>query len=282
MLRRPVAILSLAALLGLTTAIARADDRPLIFAHRGASGEAPGNSLAAFRLAREQGADGVELDVRRTRDGHIVVVHDREVTLGSGRRAKVAKLTLAELRTVDLGGGERIPTLDQVFDVLGPTMRVNVEIKAESPFTRGLEKETVRIVRARGAADRVIFSSFNPISIRRVNRLAPEIPNGILVVPGVVGSLARRIARADAIHPDQRMVTATDMTRWREHGYQAVNTWTVNDPVRVSKLARLGVSGIITDFPARARRALGRVRPPPNRAARATRRAARVARRNMK
>ncbi|HUS64199.1 MAG TPA: glycerophosphodiester phosphodiesterase family protein, partial [Kofleriaceae bacterium] len=203
------ASLALAVLLSLAGA-ARAGE-PLIYAHRGASGDAPGNSLAAFRLAREQGADGVELDVRRTRDGHIVVFHDREVTLASGRRAKIAKLTLAELRTVDLGGGERIPTLDQVFDVLGPTMRVNIEIKAESPRTRGLEKETVRIVRARGAADRVIFSSFNPISIRRVHRLAPEIPNGILVVPGVVGTLARRIARADAIHPDQRMVSATDM-----------------------------------------------------------------------
>jgi len=273
------ALLALAVLLSVA-GTAHAGE-PLIYAHRGASGDAPGNSLAAFRLAREQGADGVELDVRRTRDGHIVVVHDREVTLGSGRRAKVSKLTLAELRTVDLGGGERIPTLDQVFDVLGPAMRVNIEIKAESPRTRGLEKEVVRIVRARGAAGRVIFSSFNPISIRRVNRLAPEITNGILVVPGLVGALARRIARADAIHPDQRMVSATDMTRWREHGYQEVNTWTVNDPVRVSKLARLGVSGIITDFPARARRALARVRPPPARAARAARRAARAAR-NMK
>ena len=161
-------------------------------------------------------------------------------------------------------------------------MRVNIEIKAEGPITRGLEKETVRIVRAHGASDRVIVSSFNPLSIRRVERYAPDIATGILVMPGLRGSLARRIARADAIHPDQRMVTAGEMTRWRARGFTQVNTWTVNAPSRVGMLARLGVSGIITDFPAMARRVLARrdrVRPPPHRAARAMRRASKAVKR---
>jgi glycerophosphoryl diester phosphodiesterase len=274
------ALLALAVLTCLGGA-ARAGDLPRIYAHRGASGEAPGNSLLAFRLAREEGADGVELDVRRTRDGHIVVFHDRDATLPSGKRARISRLTLAELQQIDLGGGQRIPTLSQVFDVIGPDLLVNIEIKAEGLRTRGLEKEVVRIVRARGASRRVVFSSFNPFSVRRLARYAPDIQRGILVVPGRRGALLRRVAGggANAIHPDQRMVTAQDVSHWREHGYREVNTWTVNDPARIRKMAILGVNGIITDFPAVARlalRGIGRTRPPPARAARAARGARRA------
>ena len=235
---------------------ARAEPGPRVYGHRGASAVAPANSLEAFREARRAGADGVELDVRLTRDRQVVVFHDRKVTLPSGRRVAIARLTLAELRQVDLGGGQRIPTLEEALDAIGPRMRVNIEIKAESPRTRGLEREVVSIVRRRGAGSQVLFSSFNPLSIRRVARLAPAIERAILVRPGVIGHLAPRMVRAHAIHPDQRMVTAERLAAWRGRGFGEVNTWTVNGPRAVRRMARLGVDGIITDDPARTRQAL--------------------------
>jgi glycerophosphoryl diester phosphodiesterase len=227
---------------------ALAERTPAIYGHRGASAEAPANSLRAFRVARARGADGVELDVRRARTGEIVVVHDPRVTLPSGKTAKVSHTDYATLRALG------IPTLDEAIGVLGPRMKVNIEIKAETPFTRGLEREVVKIVRRHGIGERVLVSSFNPIALHRVKRLAPELRLGLLFQGTRALDRLASFAGASTVNPHEKLVDAESVARWHRHGYP-IYTWTVDDPARIRELTKLGVDAIITNDPAKAKRA---------------------------
>lgn len=252
---RAVALVSLAITL-LVVGVARGDEGPAVVAHRGARAHAPGNSLRAFRLARAEGASGVELDVRLSRDGAVVIHHDRKVLLPSGKEVPVSRLTLAELQQIDLGGGQRIPTLEQALAVTAPELTVNVEIKAESPRTRGLERKVVAAVRAAGAGKRVSISSFNPISIRRVQRLAPELRTAILVQKYAGWRVPAWISRARDINPNARMISARRVKDWHDRGFERVNTWTVNSVREVERVMAAGVDTIMTDDPEAVRAAV--------------------------
>ncbi len=240
-------------------------DRPLNLAHRGASRVAPENTRAAFRIALEEGADGFELDVRFSRDGVPVVIHDadlRRTTNGAGR---VEEQTAAALRALDAGAwfdprfaGERIPTLEEVLETFGDSVRYNIELKA---FTlRDLRRipAVVERVRRSGLAERVLLSSFNPLALRWAWRLAPEIPRGLLVP---ISPLPLRRAWLAFLAPHQARhlpfpLINEQVVRWcRRRGY-AVVAWTVNAPEEMRRLIRLGVEAIITDEPGRLARVL--------------------------
>jgi glycerophosphoryl diester phosphodiesterase len=145
--------------------------RPTVFAHRGASAYAPENTLAAFSLALRQEADGIELDAKLTKDGHVVVIHDPTVYRTTGAQGWVKDMTLAELRALDAGShfdvafkGEQIPTLDEVLSAVGRLAFVNIELtNYVSPFDE-LPEKAARIVKKHNLADRVMFSSFNPVA----------------------------------------------------------------------------------------------------------------------
>lgn len=164
------------------------EGRVLNFAHRGASAQASANTLSAFRLAAELGADGVELDVQLSRDGEVVVIHDFTVDGTTNGSGAVVEKTLTELQTLDAGSwfdaafaGERIPTLQEVMDAVGHRLLMNIEIKL--PFTlanTGLEAEVVRLIEDNGLVDRVLISSFHPLTLRRVKSLNRRIPTGLL------------------------------------------------------------------------------------------------------
>ena len=185
--------------LSLLTAVVCADDRPTaiddfyatqertrVIAHRGFSGAAPENTLAAVRAAIEVGADMVEIDVTLTSDGHIVVIHDETLdrtTTGSGR---VSDFTLAELQRLDAGGwfaprfaGERIPTLDQVLDEIEGRILLNVEIKSEA-VERGVVTKVASAIRKRGMMEHVVVSSFSPTALQQMHFEAPEIRSAVL------------------------------------------------------------------------------------------------------
>src|SRR5512135_2857797 len=122
--------------------------QPLVIAHRGSSAYAPENTLAAFRLAAEQEADAIELDVDLTRDGHVIVMHDATVDRTTDGHGRVADLTLDEIRRIDAGAwkgaafnGERVPLLEEVFEAVGQRMLINVEIKGMSLRGNGLEEK---------------------------------------------------------------------------------------------------------------------------------------------
>lgn len=233
--------------------------RTLVFGHRGASAYAPMNTLPAFELALEQGADGIELDVHRSKDGHAVICHDFTVDATTDGSGRVSDLTLAQLRSLDAGGwfaesfrGICVPTLDEVFEAVGSRLYVNVEIKSETPETDGVEQVVAETIIRHGMAQRVIVSSFNPLALQRFRAILPEVPIGFLyqaVMPIDTQSLMQQIGlRYEARHPHHEMVNAAYVDRAHSAGYR-VNVWTVNDPLRAGLLRDLGVDAIITDKP---------------------------------
>jgi len=234
-------------------------DRPLNFAHRGASYEAPENTLAAFLLAAELGADGVELDVQLSKDGEIVVIHDFDLESSTNGSGPVRERTLSELKDLDAGAwfdpgyaGQQIPTLQEVIDAVGHRLLLNIELKTSSLRDDGLVAEVVRTIEDSHLLDRVIVSSFNPIALRRVKRLNPWVPIGLLYAPDLPLPLrhpwARHLLKPDALHPHHSLVDQRYLRWARERGY-GVHTWTVDDPGRMWQLMRLGVELIITNRP---------------------------------
>jgi glycerophosphoryl diester phosphodiesterase len=234
-------------------------NRVLNFAHQGASAAAPANTLSAFRLAAEMGADGVELDVHLSRDGEAVVIHDFTVDRTTDGRGAVRDLTLARLKALDAGSwfdpafaNERIPTLQEVFDAIGHLLLMNVEIKSLPGRSRGLEAEVVRLIEDNNLAYRVIVSSFNPLSLRKIKKLNPNIPTALLYAPDLPLPLRRAwlspLAPHEFRHPHHSMVDERYMAWARQRGYR-VNVWTVNQPNEMRRLVALSVDGIITDRP---------------------------------
>ncbi|HEU5084103.1 MAG TPA: glycerophosphodiester phosphodiesterase [Acidimicrobiales bacterium] len=224
---------------------------PLVLGHRGASADAPENTLASFDLAREQGADGVELDVRRSADGRLVLHHD--AALPDGR--VVARTASADLPV-------SVPTLAEALDTCAGLL-VNVEIK-NSPFDpdhdpeRTLADDVVALLRARGGQDRVIVSSFDLATVDRVKELDGAVATGFLTFIDPLGPESVQLAvdrGHDAVHPHEGTVDAAFVTFAHDLGL-AVNVWTVDDADRIRTLAGFGVDGIVTNVPAQARAAL--------------------------
>lgn len=242
---------------------------PLVLAHRGASFDAPENTLAAFGLAQRQGADGIELDTTLSKDGVPVVIHDLTLDNTTDGNGPVHDLNLRALKALDAGShfdmefrGERIPTLDEALEIVGPALTVNIELKTTAWRSDGLEQAVLRVIRHHGAAAQIIISSFNPFALRRFRALAPDIPIGYLYAPDEpiylrYGWLMLGLAH-EARHPHHAIVDARYMAWARKHGYR-VHTWTVDEPDRIRELRDLGVDAIITNRPALALETLGRV-----------------------
>lgn len=225
--------------------------RPLIWGHRGASADAPENTLLAFRLAREQGADGIELDAQRCASGEVVVLHDESLGRTTRFAGLVTETPYAKIRTLDAGRGERVPLLAEVLEEF--PLRVNVELKCERADDRGLTAEVVRVVREARAAERVLLSSFNPLCLARARLLAPEVPRALLFESEqqwpLRSALAAPLLAVAALHPEHVLATPERVRRWRARGY-AVACWTVDDPALALRLATSGVTGLITNRPA--------------------------------
>jgi glycerophosphoryl diester phosphodiesterase len=239
---------------------------PAIIAHRGSSAYAPENTLAAFKLALQQGADGIELDAKLSADGHVVVIHDPAVDRTTPFHGKVADLRLAELRKMDAGShfdiafkGESIPTLEEVFKAVGQLTYINVELTNYASPSDTLPEKVADLVRQYKLAQRVIFSSFNPIALVRIRRLVPEAPIGLLAFPGARGWLARshlgRLVKYQSLHPELSDATAALINRVHKHSGR-VFVYTVNRQEDMQRLFALGVDGIFTDDPLLAQNAL--------------------------
>lgn len=230
-------------------------DRPLVLAHRGARRRAPENTIEAFRVARELGADGVELDVRLSADGVLVVEHDPTLTGG----LSVAHTALAALRAAAPG----LATLSEALDECAGLL-VNVEIKKPPRTTafatsERVADEVVALCAAREHGDRVLISSFELRIIDRVRAHAGAPPTGYLFQLGADFDAMTEAASAHghrAIHPDWRGLVGRRAGRviTRAHALGLdVNAWTVNRRSSIARLARLGVDGIVTDVPDVAR-----------------------------
>lgn len=236
--------------------------RPTIFAHRGASAHAPENTLSAFELAIEHGADAIEFDVQLSADDQVVVIHDSTVERTTNGSGKVRQLTLAALKQLDAGAyfdstflGERIPTLDEVFDAVGNRILMNIELKPEFSSRYLLPEKVAQAIRRHHMQARVLFSSFDPLILRQMKKFLPETPCGLLALPGFGGWVMRLLAhslyRFEAFHPHYRSVSAR-MVQAFHHSGQRLHVYTVNQADQMARLFRLGVDGIFTDDPSLA------------------------------
>jgi len=228
---------------------------PYVFGHRGVRGAAPENTMAAFELAAQLGADGVELDVRLCRTGELVVCHDPTLARFTGGQdeRRIADLDLGDLARTDVGGGAPVPALAEVLDFArGRKLKVNVEMKRDVPSRRLVVRETARVLAALGAQlGNVIVSSFDPWMMAHFAWALPRAPRGCLFASDQrwlrSGWVAVALA-ADAVHPERTLVDEGRYRKWRGRG-KLVNVWTVNDVAEAKRLAELGVDAIITDTP---------------------------------
>jgi glycerophosphoryl diester phosphodiesterase len=230
----------------------------MVWGHRGASFDAPENTLAAFRLAQQQGADGVELDAQRCASGEVVVLHDESLGRTTGFAGLVTETPYPTIRALDAGArkaerwrGERVPLLEEVLEAF--PLLVNVELKCERADDRGLTAEVVRVIREARAQERVLLSSFNPLCLLRARVRAPEILRALLFESEQEWTLRSALAApalaVAALHPEHVLATPDRVARWRGRGY-SVACWTVDDPGRAAALVESGVCGLITNRPA--------------------------------
>lgn len=239
---------------------------PAIIAHRGASAYAPENTLAAFELAVRQKADAIELDAKLTLDNHVVVFHDQTLERTTGVHGRVIGSKLADLRRLDAGShfdvaywGETIPTLDEVFELVGRYILINVELTNYASPTDHLPEQVAEIVQKHNLAQRVMFSSFNPIALLRIHRKLPQVPIGLLAYDGRKGSWARsslgELIRYQSLNISLEDAEASLVDRVHRKGRRLL-VYTVNQAEDMRRLFQLGVDGIFTDDPLTAKRVL--------------------------
>lgn len=233
--------------------------RPTIFAHRGASRHAPENTLAAFELAIQQGADAIELDAKLTADGQVVVIHDQSLERTAATATKVKEMTLSQIKALDAGShfdcafrGEPIPTLEEVLVNFGRLTYINIELTNYTSILDDLPEKAAGLVKKYGLQKRVLFSSFNPVALVRVRRQLPDCPIGLLAFPGLSGALARSrlgwLLSYQALHPELRDVTSALVEKTHRRGAR-VHVYTVNQVQDMQRLFALKVDGIFTDDP---------------------------------
>ncbi len=236
-----------------------------IYGHRGYSGRYPENTMLAFQKAVEAGCDGIELDVQLTKDGEVVIAHDETVDRMTDGTGPIREKTLEECKKLNAGmvkgnafGFQPIPSLDEYcnwvknFDIV-----TNIEIKSGVYFYEGLEEKTLELVRRYSLEDRVIFSSFNHLSVMTLRKLAPEIPCGALTEKLDFGNPGYYCKKYDIqyYHPDCRTLSQAAVDNCRKYGIP-LNVWTVNTMDDLEQMERWGIDGVITNFPGACRRFL--------------------------
>jgi glycerophosphoryl diester phosphodiesterase len=229
---------------------ARARGRPLVGGHRGDPARHPENTLRSFASAIELGVDMVECDVHLSADGDLVVIHDHTVDRTTDGAGMVRALSTDDLRRLDAGGGERLPLLEEVIDLVRGRVGLVVELKqAPLPYP-GLEPRLVDHLRGAGMVDQSAVISFFHPSVATVKRLEPRLQAGVLEVGRPVDPVAlMRAAEADVYSPhwsgmDPELVSAVQAAGG------AVGTWTVDDGVALAWVRHCGPDSIFTNRPA--------------------------------
>jgi len=239
-------------------------DRPLVFAHRGLSSEAPENTMAAFRLAKAKGIPGVELDIHLTTDGKLIVIHDHTTgRVAPGTSVHIEESTVAQIQDVDIGSwkgtqfkGEKAPLLSELFEELGKDLYFDIEIKSGDAQDRGLEAALVKLLHDfKFGAERIIVSSFNPMSIKRFKHLEPTVPTAIIYcidddVPFYLRhGEGRWLGHADILKPRSVQATKMGLAWGRLIGGRRMIPWTIDDPAEAARVLSIGCDGVISNRP---------------------------------
>lgn len=221
----------------------------LNIAHRGASGHEPENTLAAFEKAVKLGADMIEIDVHICKSGEPVVIHDTTLKRTTNGRGRVARKTLEELKTLDAGKGQTIPTLQEVLDCIRRRVRVNIELKKPdtAEAVAHIIDEYVRHHRWYYAD--FLISSFSEDALRTFHQIQPNVPIGLITKDAhkYPPRLAEEL-QAYSIHPHYQWMPDQLIAYAHDDG-QKVFPYTINDAQDIIALYRKGVDGVITDMP---------------------------------
>ncbi len=247
--------------------------KPRLFAHRGDSGEAPENTMAAFQRAVDAGVEYIELDVHASEDGQVMVIHDSTIERTTNGLGAVNDYSLAALQQLDAGyrfssdAGKTlpfrasdviIPSLQEVLRSF-PSVKFTVEIKPSDP---PIEEPVIAVIKDCGKADDVIIASEHDAVLARVRRLAPALPTNFGY--SEVADFIQRVAtgQLDGYQPPgqalqippayQNIPLVTEQTVAAAHQLDVeIHVWTINEPHEMRSLLALGVDGVMSDFPAR-------------------------------
>jgi len=244
--------------------------RPILFAHRGDKSHAPENTLPAFSMALQKGADGVELDAKLTADGQVIVIHDSTVNRTTNGTGRVSTLTLEQIRKLDAGkwfnekfSGTQIPLLEEVFETVGKDKLINIELTNYITLRDGLVEKVCELIQRHGNQSQIIFSSFLANNLKIASQLLPDVPRGLLAWPGLRGLWARSFGfmfgQYQALHPDISSASREQILR-AHRLKRRVHVWTANTPEEIKRLTDWDVDGIFTDDPALAAQVLERGR----------------------
>ena len=233
-----------------------------VFAHRGFSGNYPENTMLAYEKAVEAGCDGIEMDIHLSRDGQVVIMHDADLSRTTNGSGRIQDYTVAQLKELDAGadfagkyGTVRIPTLEEYLDYIRSTdVITNIEIKSEPGNFYDIEQKAVGLVRRYRLEERIIFSSFNHYSMVLCKKLAPEIACGLLYGAAIAhpSSYAKNFG-VEYMHPAFTELSP-ELIEDMKAGGIGINAWTINEEADIRRFWELGIDGIITNFPDRARR----------------------------
>jgi glycerophosphoryl diester phosphodiesterase len=235
-----------------------------LLAHRGASADAPENTIAAFEEAVRQGADGVELDAQICGSGEVVVCHDERLTRLARLDWELARTPWWKLKRADVGtplgfAPARIPLLEDVIQLLPDRFLINLELKCETVEDHRLCAGVVEVIGRQRVAERVIISSFNPFCLWRTAALAPQLRRGFLIDPEKnllwQSSVLAPLVCNHSIHPPLSASTPERLARWRDLGLR-VACWTVDDAAAAAELRQNGVAYCITNRPGALREGL--------------------------
>lgn len=220
----------------------------LKIAHRGASGYAPENTLAAFQKAIDIGADMIEFDVSLTRDKKLIVTHDLLVDRTTGGRGFVSDLTLEQIKKLNTGNGERVPTFEEVLDNFGQKIAMNIELKSLN-----IAELVIPMLKERKLVDKIVVSSFFHQEVKRVKELNNLIKTAILLTglpseKDLIDLIKK--AKANGANLGYEFVTKEIVEVIHKNHY-FVYVWIVNDPREIALMKKLGVDGIISNYPDR-------------------------------
>ncbi len=228
-----------------------------VWAHRGASGYYPENTISSFEGAIKQNADGIELDVHLSKDGYLIVCHDETLNRTTNGKGFIKQYDLYELKQLDAGSwydkkfkGEKIPLLEEVIDLIkGTKMELNIELKAGSIFYPGIEEKVLKMIDKYAIKEQVIISSFDHYSLVKIKDLDKNIKTGILYMEALYKPLDYiKTTNANALHPNYITLTKDIVDEAKAIDID-VNPYTINNEEHVRMIKPMNVNAIITNYP---------------------------------
>jgi glycerophosphoryl diester phosphodiesterase len=211
--------------------------------HRGARAYEPENTLRSFKKALELGVDAVELDVRKTKDNEIVVIHDADVKRTANGEGLVSNLTLREIKTLSSEKNEKIPTLEEALDFLNKKVKVFIELKEA-----GIEEQVVSLVKKKDLLKNIVIVSFLEDALKKVKEIDPEIETGLIYAKHKNPLKAALELKAQWLLAFYKFTHTANVQKAHENGLKVI-VWTVNTAGEVAEMVKKGVDGIASDKP---------------------------------